>query len=122
MLNYKFSTLNRMDMGSRILKARKSVRLSQEKLGKRIGVSKGAISQWENGDVKNLKMENLFALEDATGFSARWIALEQGPERVDSTPFTPEEFDSKRQALGPEEITSLLRLAADQLSSQENTS
>jgi transcriptional regulator with XRE-family HTH domain len=53
-------------------------KMTQEDLGKRVGVTKGAISQWENGDIKNLRLENLFKLADALGLEARWIATGRG--------------------------------------------
>jgi len=82
MLNIKFNSLHPMDMGKRIAHARKTAGLKPAELARRVGVSKGAVSQWEDGTVKDLRLPNLFAIEDATGFSARWIALEEGPERI----------------------------------------
>lgn len=50
--------------------------------GDLIGVSKGAVSHWINGDVSNLKNEHLFRIEDTTGYSARWISCGKGPKKV----------------------------------------
>jgi SOS-response transcriptional repressor LexA len=47
-----------------------------------MGVSKAAVSQWENGDIKNLRPANLFALQNFTGYSAEWIATGAGNARV----------------------------------------
>lgn len=49
-------------------------------VARKIGVSPEAVGQWMKGPTKNLRNENLFALADATGFSARWIGTGQGPE------------------------------------------
>lgn len=116
LLNPKFSSLNLMDMGDRIKHARLEAGLTQPALGKKIGVSKGAISQWENGNVNNLKMANLFAMEDATGFHARWLALDEGPQRLSSAAPTPEEFDARAELLDDSGLATILRLAADKLS------
>ena len=59
---------------------------NQTEIAKYCGVSKGAVSQWKKGDVKNLKFENLYRLADITGFSARWLAIEEGPERSADLP------------------------------------
>lgn len=118
MLNYMFSSLNPMNMGKRIQYARKQAGLNQTEFGKKVGVSKGAVSQWENDDIKNLRMINLFAIEDATGFNARWIALGQGPERVEEKGLPPEDFDAVTKEFSDDELAALFRLAADQLSSQ----
>lgn len=55
--------------------------VNQAEIAKKLGVSRPTITQWKNGDTKNLRMENLFALADVTGFSARWLATGEGPER-----------------------------------------
>lgn len=79
-----FSKLNNMDfIGDRIKYARKLTGLSQQELANKIGVSKSAVSQWENGQTTNLKMHNLHALEDITGVRSRWISDNQLPIMVD---------------------------------------
>lgn len=60
-------------VGGRIQAARLAKGLTQEQLGKRIGVTKGAISQWEAGDIKSLKAENLLRLADEVEVSVRWV-------------------------------------------------
>ena len=59
-----------------------------------IGCSREAISQWIDGSTKNIKNEYLFALADATGYEARWIATGQG-ERKSPKPI----YDAKIQAV-----------------------
>lgn len=115
MLNYKFSTLNRMDLGDRIRRARRVAGLSPGDLARAVGVTKGAISQWENNEVKNIRLGHLFKLQDATGFNARWIALEEGPERGEPQAKDPRDVDDILSGLESHEIAILLRAAADQL-------
>lgn len=71
-----------MTLGERIKKALDGSKLSVKDAAKKIGVGHSAIYPWLNDKTKNLKLENLFALADATGFSARWIATERGPEKI----------------------------------------
>lgn len=49
-------------MGDRIRTLREARKLSQEALGKLVGVTKGAVSQWESGSTKNIKLETFLAL------------------------------------------------------------
>lgn len=65
-------------VGTRIKSARKDLGMTQTTLGKAAGVTKGAVSAWEKGDTKNLKLENLFAIADELNVNARWLAVHQG--------------------------------------------
>lgn len=46
-----------------------------EELATRLGVSKGAISQWESGKIEKLTAANLLKLAEELEVSARWIWL-----------------------------------------------
>lgn len=70
-----------MTLGERIKYALSDGKLSVADAAAKIGVGRSAIYQWLAGDTKNLKLENLFALADETGYSAKWIALEKGTKR-----------------------------------------
>ena len=50
-----------MTLGQRIQELRKGLRLSQEELGERMGVSRQAISKWE-GDQAIPELDKLIAL------------------------------------------------------------
>ena len=69
-------------VGNRIRQARESAGLTQAQLAAEIGVTKSAVSQWENDSIKSLKQENLLALEKITGFRARWIVYGEKPEKA----------------------------------------
>lgn len=77
-----------MTLGERIKEALSVGKLSVSDAAAKLGVGRSAIYQWLAGDTKNLKLENLFALAEETGYSAKWIALEKGMKR-DVKPFTP---------------------------------
>jgi len=68
--------------GARIRHIREELDLSQEAFGRHMNVSKAAVSQWENGDIKNLRPGNLFAIQNFTGYSAEWIATGAGAARL----------------------------------------
>ena len=68
--------------GDRIRHIREELELSQEAFGRHMSVSKAAVSQWENGDIKNLRPANLFAIQNFTGYSAEWIATGAGNPRI----------------------------------------
>ncbi|TVU68087.1 XRE family transcriptional regulator [Cobetia crustatorum] len=59
-------------MKVRIKQKRKEAGLSQEALAKQVGVTKGAISQWEQG-ATNPSGQNLYSLAKALGVSAEWL-------------------------------------------------
>ncbi len=68
-----------MEWGQRIKALRTEVDESQETLADAVGVTKGAVSQWENGTVKTIRPENLFAVADHYRVEARWIVTGEEP-------------------------------------------
>lgn len=71
----KYSSLG---VGTRIRQEREALGLTQTEVGAAAGVTKGAVSAWENGNTKNLRLENLFAIADKLCVSARWLAIGDG--------------------------------------------
>lgn len=69
-------------LAERIIARRRELGLQQSHLAEVAGVSESAVSQWEKGKTKNLKLEHLFAIADALKVHARWLALGQGPRFV----------------------------------------
>ena len=51
-----YAGLGMETMGDRIRQLRKARGLTQEGFGKAVGVTKSAVSQWEDGSTKNLKL------------------------------------------------------------------
>lgn len=73
-----------MDRHERIARA---ISLSGKKKGEiaaACGVAPSAVTQWISGESKSLKPENLYALAEATGFNAEWLAIGRGAERFDA--------------------------------------
>ena len=54
----------------------------QTDLARACGVKPSAVSQWISDKTKPSCI-NIFHIEAYTGFSARWIALGEGPEKAD---------------------------------------
>lgn len=53
---------------------------SVAELAKYCGVSPQAVYQWENGDTKGLKPENLVAVAEKLHTYEKWLATGSGPE------------------------------------------
>ena len=66
-----------MELNARILKARKDAGMSQEQLATAVGKTRGAVAQWESGEVRP-RHSTLAAVAKATGKSLVW--LESGEE------------------------------------------
>lgn len=60
-------------VGGRIHAARISRGLTQDQLAKRVGVSKGAISQWEANTIEKLTAPNLLKLAAVLEVSPHWL-------------------------------------------------
>lgn len=72
----------RPDLGARIKAAREDVPLKQEELADAVGVSRSAVSQWENGQTDNLKIENLFAVARAVRKTVDELVFDESESRV----------------------------------------
>ena len=104
-----------MDKGQRIKKVRKDAGLTQLELAKRLCVTKGAVSHWENG-VAVASAEYYLAIADITGYSYRWLITGTPPERISKIEMT----DGRKRYLEScdiAELKDILRLATDRLTS-----
>lgn len=80
-----------MDIGSKIKAARISKGMTQEELGKHLGVQKSAIAKYENGRVVNIKRSTLKKIADI---------LEIRPSELifdDQGQFAPGELSAKKR-------------------------
>ena len=62
-----------MDMGKRIKQLRQEKGLTQEELGKYIGVKKAAIMKYEKGNVQNMKRSSIETLSNLFGVSPSYL-------------------------------------------------
>lgn len=61
--------------------------MTQPQLAKLCGVTKSAVSQWEDGATANIKLEPFLRLCDALGTDPRYLVW--GAERMPSPPSAP---------------------------------
>ncbi len=62
----------------RIKESRKRVGLIQADIAKSLGVSRATASQWESGEIKNLKLDHFFALCKLLNVNPEWLATGEG--------------------------------------------
>lgn len=67
-------------LGERLRRAREEAELTQDALGKAIGVTRSAISQAELGITNSLNAENLIRAARRLGKNAIWLATGEGEE------------------------------------------
>lgn len=70
------------DIGAYIKELRTERGMTQEEVGKIIGVQKAAVQKWENGTVKNLKRGTILKLADYFGVSPSSFVDEEDPEAI----------------------------------------
>lgn len=73
-----------MDIGKMIKDARISKGLTQEELGKLVGVQKSAIAKYENGRVVNIKRSTLQGLAKALDLKGSDLIIESNPKEAAS--------------------------------------
>ncbi len=61
-----------MDLNARIFKARKDAKMTQEELAIAVKKTRGAVAQWESGDVRP-RHSTLAAIAGATGADFHWL-------------------------------------------------
>lgn len=76
-----------MTMGQRIRQARLShePKITQQRLAKVAGVTRAAVSQWENGDTKSLEGGNLMRAAQFLGVRPNWLLTGTGSMKPTST-------------------------------------
>lgn len=68
-----------MEIGKKIKEARITKGLTQEELGKMVGLQKSAIAKYENGRVVNIKRSTLQKLAKALGLRGSDLIIESDP-------------------------------------------
>lgn len=65
-------------LAGRIRKARMSQRMSQQDLANRLGVTRGAVANWESANATLPATERLQRIAQATGVNFEWLATGRG--------------------------------------------
>lgn len=71
-----------MELGQRIKEARLQKGLTQEELGKIVGLQKSAIAKYENGRVVNIKRSTLQKLAKALDLRGSDLIIESNPKEA----------------------------------------
>lgn len=77
-------------IGDRIREAREALGYTQGDLAKKSGITASAVSQWEKGDVKNIKPENLLLIAKALDRNIEYLVHGKGPKHIRSVEAGPE--------------------------------
>ncbi|MGR6104524.1 MAG: helix-turn-helix domain-containing protein [Candidatus Nitrosoglobus sp.] len=103
-------------IGERIKIARKNAGFTQQKLADCVRVSRAAVAQWESGETKGLKPENLVLTAEKLAISIKWLATGEGP--MDSGPADIPDQVLKLARLitkaSPEKVQAILVLLGEQ--------
>lgn len=78
----KFAYMTRLleSTGERIKRCRREAGLTQQQLADVAGVTAAAVAQWESGDSKTVRPENLFKVARALNKSAEWLITGAGEQ------------------------------------------
>ncbi len=67
-----------MDMATRVRVARQRAGMTQSQLAERIGVSRGAVANWEVSERPRPSASNLMEVATMTEVSVEWLATGRG--------------------------------------------
>jgi len=73
-----------MTFAERLAGAVKASPLNAKQIANRIVVTPSAVYQMRSGKTKSAKLSNLFAISDALGVEARWLATGRGTMKQDT--------------------------------------
>lgn len=97
-------------LGHRIERRRAALGLTQADVARRLGISGAAVSLWETGTTKSIRLDHFFALADLLNCSPRWLATGEGtPDPELGTAEDRALYDAVR-ALDPERRGALITL------------
>ncbi len=65
----------------RINESRLERGMSASELARAVGVTSAAVSRWEKGQVKNLRMEHLFTIARLLDINPEWLATGRGHKK-----------------------------------------
>lgn len=84
-----------MKTGLAIAMRREQIGLSQEELGRIVGVSKATISRWESGDISNMRRDRIQKIADALRISPIALLEEETDGFTEYTKNAPAEGESE---------------------------
>lgn len=72
-------------LSERVRRARTISKLTQSQLSERLGVLRGAVTQWEHPDGTLPSMRHLIAIAQHTGVNLEWLGTGRGEVYLDSS-------------------------------------
>lgn len=103
-----------MNVGAKIKAARIAKNMTQEELGKILGVQKSAIAKYENGRVVNIKRSTLQKISEVLGIRPSELFFEQAQQTNDTITDAVVRMRTDAEFLSA--VESLLALDQDKLS------
>lgn len=94
--------MEKVTIGEKIRKLRDSLKLSQEELGKSVGVTKAAISAIESGRSKDPKLATFFKIAKRLGVDPEWLAI--GKSAPDLSKVKQEELDHPHMTISDDSM------------------
>ena len=82
-----------MELKDRILEAMNHSGMKKTEFSRAMKMSSGVVTQWLDGSIKSLKLKTAQKMQSLTGYSALWIADEEGEKMATSKPEPMPEFD-----------------------------
>lgn len=67
-----------MDMATRVRVARQRAGMTQDQLASRLGVTRGAVANWEVSQRPKPSVSNLIEVANTTNVSIEWLATGRG--------------------------------------------
>lgn len=111
------------DLGSRLKKLREAKKLTQQQVADEIGVSRVAVTKWENGQTSNIKFENLLSLSELFEISVEKLIRgdkRRGKQTLSSSSTFqilehPQEKNEQETTQPPPELTNIEKIEIDVL-------
>lgn len=85
-----------VSFAKRLQEARARAEVTQQQLADACGLTKGAVSAWENGVTDSILAENLFCVADSLRVDPRWLATGQESPTASLASLPPEQQDAVR--------------------------
>jgi transcriptional regulator with XRE-family HTH domain len=101
-----------MNIGNKIKSARISKGMTQEELGKLLGVQKSAIAKYESGRVVNIKRSTLKKISDILGIIPSELIFEEKQSIENELSIKKKEFIKKVEGMTDAQIEKLEQILA----------
>lgn len=108
-----------MEMGERIRLLRREHGLTQEELGKAVGLQRAAINKYEKGRVENMKRSTIMKLAEVLHTTPSYLMGYEEDEALAELTAMQEDIMEKVFALTPQNQKTLLGIIETLLQSQE---